>query len=227
MPYRAAALAAAGCLALLVSATSHAAGCDKECDDVSAWSAYTSIDLEARYAPDPSTVHWHPGYEIDALDGPVLTMRLLLAVLDRTIAGGPDKLSGEQAIDHRESKVGIRFATPSAEGHITAPWQAHGIARKLPGGAISYDIELQGGSQDPLGRTGPPMDVRFKGILDHRKAPVFDDAMPLHDWKVYGVGPQSTRRGDAQILDYGAQPRDDAGLQTVADARALATRERK
>lgn len=267
MPYRAAVLAVATCLAMLVSAAPHAAGCDEECDDVSAWSAYTSIDLEARYAPDPAIAHWHlefdpnnndtrvdseivsgstrergtigviggrimvskgldlnPGYEIDALDGPVLTMRLLLAVLNRTIAGGPDKLAGEKAIDHRESKVGIRFATPSAEGHIKAPWQAHGIARKLPGGAISYEIELQGGSQDPLGRAGPAMDIRFKGILDHRKAPVFDDAMSLHDWKVYGVGPQSSTRGDAQILDYGARPRSDAGVRTVADARALASR---
>jgi hypothetical protein len=157
------------------------------------------------------------GYEIDALDGPILSVRLLLALLNRAVPGGPDTLKGKQNIDLRESRVGIQFATPSAEGHITAPWRVVGTASQA-GEAIKYDIHLTGGTRDPLGRAGAPVDMVFSGQLAKRTGPVFQDSMSLAGWQVYGVGPQITKHGESTTLDYGAN--QDSGKQgTVADVR--------
>jgi hypothetical protein len=61
------------------------------------------------------------GYEIDALDGPVLSMQLVLHLLDRVFPKGPSSIPQGQQID-RKDPIAIRYATPSASGRIAAPW---------------------------------------------------------------------------------------------------------
>ena len=48
-----------------------------------------------------------PGYQIDALDAPVLSMRLVMIVLKRVFPKGPDQVVGPTEVDHTEW-VGIK-----------------------------------------------------------------------------------------------------------------------
>lgn len=166
------------------------------------------------------------GSEIDALDAPILNMRLLMSLLGRAMPKGPEGFAKEITIRHREAKTAIRFATPSASGHITAPWRVDGRLKKLPNGSVAYDLLLVGGSQDPLGNKSPPMKTRMSGELAMRTGPVLVDTMALTGWKVYGVGPQMERRGGSTILDYGAKAEADARYRTIADIREAVAEER-
>ncbi len=120
----------------------------------------------------------------DSLDTPVLYMKLAQIVLGRAVPGGPASFEREFRIDLHEPKIGIRFATPSAEGHITAPWSASGKLKKLKGGAVQYDIHLTGGTQDPLGNKTPDIDIKMSGTLSMLGRAVFSDAMSLKGWTV-------------------------------------------
>lgn len=159
------------------------------------------------------------GYEIDAVDGPILSMRLMLALLNRAIPGGPGALKAEQKIDVSEPKVGIQFATPSAEGHIAAPWRVVGTASWSNAETINYELHLTGGTRDPLGHAGKPVDMVFTGQLAMRKGPVFRETMPLAGWQVYGIGPKITKHAESTILDYGANKASGTSEGTIADVR--------
>jgi hypothetical protein len=61
------------------------------------------------------------GYEIDALDAPVLHFELIQRLLGRAYPGGPDNIAGEKQIDVSDERTGIKMATPSAEWFIAPP----------------------------------------------------------------------------------------------------------
>jgi hypothetical protein len=128
------------------------------------------------------------GEEIDALDAPVLTVKLLYAVLSRAFPDGPQSVPASKQVDLHETETGIRFATANASGHVTPPWQARGTVKKASDGHLDIDLRLAGGSADPQDRPAGKTDMRFQGTLAHRAAPVFSESMPLADWKVYGAG---------------------------------------
>lgn len=137
------------------------------------------------------------GYEIDALDGPVLTMRLLLALLARTVPDGPDAVKDTRRIDFSEPRIGIRFATASAEGNVTAPWRVVGSVGKPGAGAIAYDFHLTGGTGDATG-AGEPIDMMLSGRLAMRQGAVYEDGMSLAGWQLYGVGPREGTVADVR-----------------------------
>lgn len=238
------------------------ASCGEECDDVSVWGKFTSIDISVASPKSKDISRWQAqfdhskgdfridadiasegkrergtigmiegrtmisrslnlrgGQEIDAIDAPVLMMRLLLAILTRTIPEGPDGVVGEKKLERKESKTGIQFATPSASGHITAPWHARGRIKRLSGDSLSFAIALTGGTADPFGSKGGPIDLEFKGTLGMRTGPVFAESMSLRDWKVYGVGVKVEKRGNSTTYDYGAKT-ESPPADTVADVRS-------
>jgi hypothetical protein len=158
-----------------------------------------------------------PGAELDAVDEPVATTQLLLALLARTVPAGPAGLKSEMKIDLREPKRGVEYATPSAGGRIVAPWSVTGSVRPQAGGAIAYDLHLVGNAQDPPSATHP-LDVRFEGTLAERASPAFDDAMPLAGWRV-------TRLELNAAAPAKAAPPKGHGVEsarTVGDARRMA-----
>ena len=253
-----------GAVLIVAASTTTSAQCPKECDDVTAWTRFTTIDLtltspaktqevqKFHVEIDPSTIDLRVdvdarsgkevnqgsigmiegrtmiarglklerGYEIDALDGPVLSTRLLLALLNRAAPGGPDSLKESQDIDLSELQHGIQFATPSAEGHISAPWRVVGTIGKPTRDAVTYDLHLTGGTRDPLGRTGAAVDLVFTGRLGVGTQPVFQDSMSLAGWQVFGVGPKVTKQGGSTIIDYGASEKAAPVEGNVADVRA-------
>ena len=128
------------------------------------------------------------GYEIDAIDGPVLTVRLVETVLGRVLPAGPGSLTADKVAFDYAGKAGVKFATPSASGRLELPWNAKGTARKSKAGSIDFMFDLASGEKGKPGF----VQTRVIGSLAMSNAPVFADAMPLDGWTIYGVGAYKT-----------------------------------
>jgi hypothetical protein len=248
-------------IVLFAIAAPVSASCDKdpECDDVSAWVAFTRITLKESVAGD--SVEWvgsldpktldasidvatrgskesmkgtvalvggqvmmtrglelEPGYEIDTLDAPVLSIRLVMILLSRVFSGGPDQVVGTKKIDRLDS-VGIRYATPSASGYIPPPWRLKGRVSRSADGAVAFDLALSFPSEDSKSKSSAT--IMLKGGLARLDRPVFHDADSLEGWTTYGLGVQNTQQSDGTVMDYGAGPQTAARFKTVGDVRAF------
>jgi hypothetical protein len=159
------------------------------------------------------------GYEIDALDAPVLSLRIITAALGRVFPAGPDSLKGKHKIDHRETHAPLQAGSPSAGANIPPPWTLKGRVERQPNG-VEFDLELAGGASTP-----DAFVMHYVGSLARSSsAPTIDDSMSLRGWKIYTLGPHSMKQGGATILDYGAT-KDTQSHQTVADIRAAIKKE--
>ena len=160
------------------------------------------------------------GYEIDALDGPILSMMLVARLLGREFPGGPSSMPKSKKID-RTDKVGIKYATPSAHGYIPAPWHLLGTVTKRADGEVTFDLSLSFPVQGKRGAGhATTRTMRMRGELAMLKEPVLPAAMSLTGWTTYGVGPQEEQQGKSTILDYGARKQSGARFSNVADVRA-------
>lgn len=157
------------------------------------------------------------GYEIDAIDAPVLSMQLVLRLLDRVFPGGPVSVPRERRIDRHET-IGIKYATPSADGRIPAPWNLTGTVARTPKGVVAYDLVLEYPAESRA-PGGSKQKMHMVGELAESREPVFDDESSLVGWTAYGVGPQEEQAGNATILDYGAKRQDRSSFRTVGDVR--------
>jgi hypothetical protein len=253
------------CAAVFLAAPFPAtASCDKdpECDDVSAWAAFTRVTLKQSVSGSSETIEWmgsfdhksldisidiatqgttepmagtvalvggqvmmtkglklQPGYEIDALDAPVLSMKLVMILLKRTFPKGPDEIIGSADVD-RTSSVGIKYATPSASGYIPAPWQVKGTVSKLADGTLPFDLALSFAFERQDKQTHN-LTIHMKGELAVLGRPVFRDTDPLDGWTTYGLGPQQIKQENSTILDYGAKPQETTRYRNVGDIRAF------
>ncbi len=160
-----------------------------------------------------------PGYEIDALDAPVLSMRLVMILLKRVFPKGPDGIVGPTNID-QTGLVGIKYATPSASGYIPAPWQVKGNVSRRADGTLPFDLALSFSIERQDKQSGS-LTVNMKGELSMLGRPVFRDADSLDGWTTYGVGPQQSTQGNSTILDYGAKPQEGTQYRTIGDVRAF------
>lgn len=159
------------------------------------------------------------GYEIDALDAPVLSMRLVMILLKRVFTKGPDQIVGPTNVNHT-GKVGIKYATPSASGYIPAPWHVKGKVSKLADGTLPFELALS----FPLQQKDKPsssLTINMKGELAVLGRPVFRDTDSLEGWTTYGLGPQQTKQESSTILDYGAKPQEATRYRTIGDVRAF------
>ena len=86
-----------------------------------------------------------PGYEIDALDAPVLQQQLVLRLLGAALPEGVVGLKGSNKIDHSNQKTGIQFTTPSAQGFIAPPWHVSGTVNLVTSDVVEYDLALTSG----------------------------------------------------------------------------------
>lgn len=164
-----------------------------------------------------------PGYEIDALDAPVLSMRLLFVLLQRVFPKGPGSIVGATDVDHTD-RVGIKYATPSASGYIPAPWHVKGKVRRLADGKVPFELALT----FPLQRQNKErssLTIHMNGELGVLDRPVFRDTDSLEGWITYGLGPQQTKQGSSTILDYGAKPQNATPYRTIGDVRAFVAAE--
>jgi hypothetical protein len=154
-----------------------------------------------------------PGAEIDALDGPVLMLKLVLALLERAHPAGPQAVEHEAPIEIQASES-LRIATQSAAGEWPAPWHLQGSVGRRDS-AIRFDLTFTSGvASDAESR------VEFGGQWQRVDPPPrLDEAMPLAGWQIHALGP---RQRDA-LLDYGTTP-FEGDVTTLADLRTLSRR---
>ena len=160
-----------------------------------------------------------PGYEIDALDAPVLSMRLVMIVLKRVFPKGPDQVVGPTEVDHTEW-VGIKYATPSASGYIPAPWHVKGEVSRRADGTLPFELALSFPTQAQDKQSGS-LTLNMKGELGVLGRPVFRDTDSLEGWTTYGLGLQQTTQEGGTLLDYGAGPQEATRYRTIGDVRAF------
>ncbi|MFH0784871.1 MAG: hypothetical protein V2B20_23350 [Pseudomonadota bacterium] len=165
----------------------------------------------------------NPGYEIDALDAPVLSMKLMMIVLGRLFPRGPAEVAGHKEID-RTDKIGIKYASPSASGYIPAPWAVKGEVSKLPGGEITFDLALTFPMKQK-NKTTRPYTMQMTGELSMLDHAVFLETDSLEGWTTYGLGPRHIKQAAGTILDYGATADQETGYRTIGDIRTFITAE--
>jgi hypothetical protein len=159
------------------------------------------------------------GYEIDALDAPVLSMRLVMILMKRVFPKGPDQILGPTNVDYT-GRVGIKYATPSASGYIAAPWNVKGKVSRLADGTLPFELALSFPLQQQDKQVGT-LTFGMKGELAVLGRPVFRDTDSLDGWTTYGLGPQQTKQGSSTVLDYGAKAQEGAPYRTIGDIRAF------
>jgi len=155
------------------------------------------------------------GAEIDAMDGPILSMRLALTLLERLFPDGPSSIVGLKDVSYK-GDVAIRFATPSASGQIPAPWSATGKVENYNKGVVNFDLALMLPATNPAARS-PTGQMRLKGRLASRTLPVFRDDMPLAGWGIFMLGPVRRPEGGVSV---GATPEPNAGVKTIGELKA-------
>jgi hypothetical protein len=157
------------------------------------------------------------GYEIDAVDAPLLYALLTAKLLGSAFPQGPDSLNGTRSIKFSEKREGFRIGTPSASADFMPPWTLTGTATKEESGSVRFDLRFT--STLPAGSKPPTFTVALKGSLEHAaRDPALNDDMRLEGWKVYGVGPRVQKQGDSTMYDYGATA-DTKGYETVGEVR--------
>lgn len=157
------------------------------------------------------------GSEIDALDGPVLSVILTGKVLSRALPEGPAALTRKQQVMHEDKKTGIQFATPSAQGFIPFPWSVKGFITPNTDGSIDFNLVLKWASKGAT-NAKEATSVSLSGQLIHNANFQIDSSMPLEGWSVFGVGPIVEKAKDSTIYDYGAKP-TETSAKTIADIR--------
>lgn len=140
-----------------------------------------------------------PGYEIDALDAPVLTMQLVNKLLAAAAGVAPNLFRGHRKVDFTEATVPIHIATPSAEGQYPAPWSLMGSLDGAPG---LVTFRLKHSFKDANGNSYA---VEYAGRWEQRSvSPTIPDSASLTGWKVFGLGPRKEVGAGGTTLDYGA-----------------------
>lgn len=158
------------------------------------------------------------GYEIDALDAPLLQQELVFRLLGAALPRGPEGIKGALKIDYTSERTGIQFATPSAQGFISAPWHVIGDVNVVAPNVVEYQLSLTAaGTGDAVASNGQ-YTANFSGRLSKVASAKIDDSMPLVGWNVFGVGVQTLKEGSGTTYDYGAAP-TSAQYETVADVR--------
>ncbi len=159
-----------------------------------------------------------PGYEIDALDAPVLTQQLVLRLLGAALPNGVKGLKGRRKIDYSKQKTGIKYATPSAQGFIAPPWRVRGTVKLVAPDVVEYDLDLASGLKGKPVDQGGRYTSHFSGRLAKITSAKLEDTMSLEGWTMLGVGVQMKKSDASTIYDYSAAPATET-YKTVADIR--------
>jgi len=161
------------------------------------------------------------GLEIDALDGPVTGYQMAIGLLARAVPEGPEKISGVTQVDLTETSRGFKIATPSSSAYLGPPWTVKGtVSRRNPD-----TIEFALTADFPAGTPRGYRDRAGKWVMSPQKqtprrwftlsgewrklpqAPALDRSLSLEGWRVYAVGPTTSRpAAGITVLDYLAQP---------------------
>jgi hypothetical protein len=155
------------------------------------------------------------GYEMDELEGEVIELRMLLAILQRVAPAGPTSIRSISPVDKSgTAEIPLDEAYPS-EGGVPAPWVLAGTLGTKGDGIIEFDLNLNAGKGEDR------MVAQLKGTWQKDgSAPTIADDVSLAGWQVFSLGPRREKRGNGEIFDYGAR-QSQTTPKTVGDLRKL------
>lgn len=155
-----------------------------------------------------------PGYEIDSLDKPVLTLQLVNKLLAYATKITPEKIKEKIKIDVSESSESIRVDTTSASGDYHAPWSLQGFVIPLAGLSIAFELSFSFS-----GESGQKITLDYHGQWQRKDPPPeFPDSISLVGWKLYTIGLITRKQEDNTVVDYGATPKEQT-FTTLRDFR--------
>ncbi len=135
------------------------------------------------------------GYEIDALDGAVLNLKLVLELLREAAPGGPSQITNKTNFNVQEKSRSITLSTASASGGIEAPWSLQATIEPITAQRLSFELTLKHSET-----------IHFSGTWQKDSTPpVFADDIQLDGWQILAIGFIKTTNADGTILDFGAQ----------------------
>jgi hypothetical protein len=156
-----------------------------------------------------------PGYEIDAIDGPALTLQLVNKLLAFGAGKAPSELTGHLSVDLTEKTTPIHVSTTSAEGTYPVPWGLVGSIEAVSPKSVSFDLTHSG-------RIGTHEEkVRYVGRWENRSTPPeLPDSLPLVGWKTFFLGPMTRSDSRGTIIDYSsrASPESYATVGALREA---------
>jgi hypothetical protein len=144
------------------------------------------------------------GHELDALNGPLLMLQLVLRLLERAVPSGPAGLTSDVQVELADKQDGIRVTGVGAEGEFFAPWRLKGVVGPGGNGQVKFELEFSSSSA-AAGRA--PYEVSIAGIWQHAKPSLFlAETYSLRGWRVYQLKPVLKPRGMINTLGLGTSP---------------------
>lgn len=135
------------------------------------------------------------GYEIDALDVPVLNLKFAMELLRAAAPGGPGDIKKKTTFDIHENTRSIAVNTASADGGLEAPWTLQAVIEPTAADQWSFDLSASHGET-----------IHFSGTWQKEATPPpFGDDISLDGWQVFILGPMKRAEENATIYDYGAE----------------------
>ena len=123
----------------------------------------------------------------DALDGPVLELKLVLELLRAAAPGGPNEIRKRTTFNVDEKTRPISVNTASASGGIEAPWTLQATIEPITTDQWSFELTVK---HDET--------VHMNGTWQKEAAPpVFGDDISLDGWQLLSVGPTKATNGNA------------------------------
>lgn len=135
------------------------------------------------------------GRELDAFNGPLLMLQLVLRLLERAAPAGPASVKRETKVAASEASQPIKVAAMNAEGEFNAPWKLAGTIAPAAGGVVKFELEFSSASR---AGAGAAYHTGIVGLWQNASPPVqLADAMPLRGWRVYRLKPAAAASGSA------------------------------
>lgn len=160
------------------------------------------------------------GYEIDALDLPILNYQLVVTLLSQAFPPGPDKFEGKQTVSVSEQKRGIKIATTSASGRYPSPWTLKGEMQRRDVETIDFSFTFS------CAENGAQQAFLISGEWKKAAKPSpLDPSMSLEGWSLYALGGTSIKQQGATILDYAAKPQGTS-LRTLGELQESIRKQR-
>jgi hypothetical protein len=143
------------------------------------------------------------GFEMDTVDGALIQVHLLIALLFRAFPAGPTSVRREERVNLEEMQTAIEVGVGAAFASYGVPWSLSGTVRKTQTEVVEYDLSfsfLTGAS--PTGQVSRLV-RRLTGMVEKVKESfALPDSFMLQGWSVFRFGPALANSS----LDYMARP---------------------
>ena len=145
------------------------------------------------------------GYEIDAIDGPALTLQLVDKLLAFGAGKTPTELAGHLTVDLTEKTTPIHVNTTSAEGTYPVPWGLVGSIESVSPNSVTFDLTHS------VRIEGHDEKIRYVGRWENCPTPPeIPDSLSLVGWKTFFLGPIKKSDSRGTTLDYTSRASPDS-----------------